>query len=240
MAGSGWVSVHRKLLDWAFAGDVYYMALWVRLLLMATHKPMKKLFGSEVVELQPGQLISSRCALAAATGCNEHKVDRMLRRLETEQQIEQRMSSISRLITITNWDKYQNCEQRNEQRVSSECAASEQRVSTNNNKTIRQRTKTPVQEPAEFVLFWERYPRKIGKRAALAAWLKENPDIQKVTEALAWQVRTKDWVKDGGQFIPHPSTYIHQHRWEDVRGVSVGSVEVGNAEDIYGAGAAGA
>ena len=30
----------------------------------------------------------------------------------------------------------------------------------------------------------------------------------------AWTVST-DWTKDGGQFIPHASTWLNGKRWED-------------------------
>jgi hypothetical protein len=33
--------------------------------------------------------------------------------------------------------------------------------------------------------------------------------------ALAWQVQQPDWLKDGGQFVPHPSTWLNQGRWQD-------------------------
>lgn len=26
---------------------------------------------------------------------------------------------------------------------------------------------------------------------------------------------SRDWTKDGGQYIPNPSTYLNQRRWED-------------------------
>lgn len=26
---------------------------------------------------------------------------------------------------------------------------------------------------------------------------------------------SRDWLKDGGQFIPHPATFLNQRRWED-------------------------
>ena len=27
--------------------------------------------------------------------------------------------------------------------------------------------------------------------------------------------QSDQWTKDNGQYIPHPSTWIHQRRWED-------------------------
>jgi len=53
--------------------------------------------------------------------------------MENEPQIEQQTSNTNRLITITNWNKYQIHAQQSEQRPSNERATSEQRVSTNKN-----------------------------------------------------------------------------------------------------------
>ena len=69
--------------------------------------------------------------------------------------------------------------------------------------------------PGDFETFWQAYPRKVAKRMALKSWLRESPDIQEVMKALEWQCKQESWVKDGGKFIPHPTTYLNQGRWED-------------------------
>ncbi len=68
-----------------------------------------------------------------------------------------------------------------------------------------------------FVVFWAKYPKRVGKGAALASWLKKNPPLDKCLKTLEWQVVSEQWKKDGGQFIPLPATWINQGRWEDVR-----------------------
>lgn len=76
----------------------------------------------------------------------------------------------------------------------------------------RERTST---YPPDFLAFWNAYPRRTGKGAAAKAWRKALPPIEEVTAALSWQMQTEQWTRDGGQFIPHPATYLNQHRWED-------------------------
>ena len=39
--------------------------------------------------------------------------------------------------------------------------------------------------------------------------------VQLMLDALVWQKLQPQWLKDGGQFIPHPSTYLTQERWLD-------------------------
>lgn len=69
-----------------------------------------------------------------------------------------------------------------------------------------------------FVLFWEVYPKKIGKGAAEKAWAKIKPGdqlVSKMLDAIKVQSRSHNWTKDDGQFIPNPATWLNQKRWED-------------------------
>ena len=80
--------------------------------------------------------------------------------------------------------------------------------------------KTPRAKPAldvhpDFVAFWKAYPRKVGKGAAMKAWLTHRPPPDAVLAALQWQAASEQWTKQRGAFIPHPATYLNQRRWED-------------------------
>ena len=71
---------------------------------------------------------------------------------------------------------------------------------------------------AQFDCFWAEYPRKVAKKKCRAIWqgLKLAPDqVEKLLEAVRCYKRTDQWQKDGGQFIPHPGTFLNQGRWED-------------------------
>ncbi len=69
---------------------------------------------------------------------------------------------------------------------------------------------------ADFIEFWTAYPRKIGKGAALKAWKKAKlPAMAVILNAVEDQKKSRQWQKDSGQYIPHPSTWINQERWED-------------------------
>ena len=69
-----------------------------------------------------------------------------------------------------------------------------------------------------FKKFWDFYPKKVGKDAALKAFAKRKPDEQLLLlmlKAVAKQKTTPGWQKDGGQFIPNPATWLNQGRWQD-------------------------
>lgn len=70
----------------------------------------------------------------------------------------------------------------------------------------------------DFDAFWSAYPRKAGKKAALKAWnaAKDKPAVDVIVTAVKAQAASDQWKRDGGQFIPHPATWLNQGRWADV------------------------
>lgn len=71
---------------------------------------------------------------------------------------------------------------------------------------------------AGFDVFWKAYPRKVDKEKAIKAWKKIKPDGElaaKMLEAIGRQKKSDDWTKDGGKFIPYPTSWLNGKRWED-------------------------
>lgn len=69
-----------------------------------------------------------------------------------------------------------------------------------------------------FQAFWSAYPKKEAKVSALKAFEKVNPDrvlLSQMIGAIEERRKTEQWQKDGGQFIPNPTTWLNQRRWED-------------------------
>jgi hypothetical protein len=74
-----------------------------------------------------------------------------------------------------------------------------------------------------FSEWWSHYPKKKARGDAERAWQKIHPDqtlcavmIAKVDE----QKASHDWMKDDGQYIPMPATWLNGKRWLD-EGVTV-------------------
>lgn len=130
----GWIKLHRKMLDNPIVmKDADYLAIWVYLLLNASHKEHPALFKGKKITLQAGQLITGRKSIAKKLGVNESKVYRVIDALKSEHQIEQLRSSHNSLITIINWDKYQLSEHLNEQLMNNCRTSDEHLVNTNKN-----------------------------------------------------------------------------------------------------------
>lgn len=83
---------------------------------------------------------------------------------------------------------------------------------------IRSRSPKVTVEPEGFAAFWSLYPRKDAKGAALKAWTRLAPDaaLQSViADALSHQRQSPKWLENGGEYIPHASTWLNGQRWTD-------------------------
>lgn len=79
-------------------------------------------------------------------------------------------------------------------------------------------SKENINKDVAFQAFWEKYPRKIGKKAAWRAWskIKWTPELGlKIMQALDAVSKCEQWTKDKGRYTPHASTWINGERWED-------------------------
>ena len=67
-----------------------------------------------------------------------------------------------------------------------------------------------------FDRFWTAYPRKVAKQQAAKAWAAGKLDsLATLIVADVTRRRLDDSQWSDPQYIPHPTTYIRQRRWED-------------------------
>jgi hypothetical protein len=71
----------------------------------------------------------------------------------------------------------------------------------------------------DFELFWKSYPKKTGKKAAIKAFKKARksglPEIDTLVAIIERQSASGQWKRDNGQYIPNPTTWLNQGRWDD-------------------------
>ena len=77
----------------------------------------------------------------------------------------------------------------------------------------------PPKSPSEgdaFERFWSVYPRKVGKQSAKRAFERVKVPLETLVTAVERQKCSDQWTRDNGQYIPHPTTWLNQGRWDDV------------------------
>jgi hypothetical protein len=81
--------------------------------------------------------------------------------------------------------------------------------------SVGSRSGENIFNPDGFALFWDAYPNRTGRLAAIKAWNKARPDdalVAQMLKTLAWQRCSEQW---GRGYIPHPTTWLNQGRWDD-------------------------
>jgi hypothetical protein len=73
-------------------------------------------------------------------------------------------------------------------------------------------------KPDGFKQFWEAYPKKKNKAQAQRAFKaqKINGELPDIIAHIKKQCESTDWRKERGQFIPYPSTYLNNRKWEEI------------------------
>lgn len=275
MASNGWVKIHRKMFDNPIVcKDADHLAVWIYLLLQATHKEMSVVFDKKRMTLKKGQLITGRKIISEKTKVSESKVQRIIKSFVDEQQIEQQTTNRKRLITVINWELYQETEQQSEQQLNStfddfeelqfekveksnsklnnkihqdsdglstifsggQCETEQQIEQQLNNKRTTSTEKVNTNKNVytnkndknerikrhmcddKFDEFWDVYPNKKAKKVAKASWDKIQPDetlADIIIDSVIKYKRSYDWIKENGKYVPMPSTFLNQERWED-------------------------
>lgn len=110
---TGWIKLHRSVLDHWISQEPEGLAVFTRLLLEANHSPRKAMFNGSLVEVGRGQLIFGREAFSAKSGVSVSKLRRYMKLLTEDGTISQQNASKFTLISITNYDSYQGIDQQN-------------------------------------------------------------------------------------------------------------------------------
>jgi len=130
----GWIKLHRKTLDNPIiTKDSDYLAVWIYILLNATHKEYDVIFKGKRITLQKGQLITGTISISKKLKINKDKVQRILKSFENDKQIEQQTSNRNRLISIVNWNEYQDIDKQNDKQMINKCETDDKQVITNKN-----------------------------------------------------------------------------------------------------------
>jgi len=100
---SGWIKIHRQILEWEWYSDNNAFRVFLHLILKANHKE-KRFKG---MELKIGTVITSRDILAIETGLSVRQIRTALDKLKSTNEVTIKTSSQGTIIELVNYKKYQ-------------------------------------------------------------------------------------------------------------------------------------
>lgn len=125
---NGWIKLHRKFIEWEWYKDINTKVIFLHLLLKANHKDQKW----QGLDIKRGQLITGRKSISLETGISEQSIRTSLNKLKSTNEITIHSNNKNSIITILNYDLYQN-ESEDNQQLTSNQPATNQQLTTNNN-----------------------------------------------------------------------------------------------------------
>lgn len=222
----GWIKLHRELLEkpiWKETTSKQHDILIV-LLLMANHKPAKWLWKGKLFECQSGQFVTSIKSInkLCAEDVSRQNIKTALKLFEELEFLTNESTKQNRLITIVNYKTYQFIDDEINQQINHQLTINQpstnHQLTTNNNVNNVNNENNVNKTNVDFENFWQSYPNKKAKGAAFQSWCKIKPNKEfadKIINAVKIQKTWPEWIKDNGQFIPMPSTWLNQKRWDD-------------------------
>lgn len=213
---------------------------WFRMYSEFSHDPKVQML-SEVMQRRYIMLMCLRCSNTLVT-LHETEVAFHLRISDAEM-AETKALFIAKgfmdtEFNLLNWDKRQFPSDTSKDRVAKHRALQKEKQEAKGNGvvTLQKRNsnaldsdtdsdtyKPPAPKVAAempgFIKFWAAWPasdRKQAKGKCLESWTKAGAeaDAEQVLAHVARMLGSREWTKNGGEFIPAPLVYLNQRRWD--------------------------
>lgn len=190
---TGWIGLHRKLLDWEWYKDANVSRLFIHLLLKANHKPNKW----QGIKINRGQLITGRKTLSEELSLSEMQIRTALNKLKSTNEITIKTTNQYSVVTINNYSLYQRNNHPANQRITNEQPTDNQRITTNNNdNNVKNEKNIHIQASKVLEIYNRLYEREItstrGFESNLAYWLEEY-SLKDIEDALKAGLRDNYW-----------------------------------------------
>lgn len=161
----------------------------------------------------------------------EVKIEDLLKELQRIDKIRPFVSNGKNYYYIKNFHRYQRIDRPSQSKYPEygldELKKNTRRVLVTNGRSTHSQVKLSkvklskdkyVRIELMFKKFWDAYPKKVAKPVALRSFEKIDPSedvFEKMLANVTARAQGSDWIKDEGKYIPMPSTYLNQRRWED-------------------------
>lgn len=218
----GWLKLYRSILDSAVFQDAEILKVWIWLLCNVAFEQHDTICYGKVIHLKPGQIATGRKKIAQCTDLNENKVYRALTVLKSLGNIEIKATNKYSIITVVNWDKYQDenvkrtsSEQQNNSKTTAEEQQDDSKRTQHKNGKNEKKEKN-IYICSFFQSVWDEYPKKLGKNKVTKAAMEQLEEAGETAVMDAVRRYVEKIKRDGTEekYIMHGSTFFNG-AWRD-------------------------
>jgi len=213
---TGWIKLHRQLLEWEWYDDINTSRLFVHLMLTANHKDN----NWRGIQIKRGSRLTSLDKLSSETNLSVSKIRTAIKKLISTNEIASKSHSQHTVFTMINYDMYQDDDKENDKPVTNESQTNDKRIATNKNDKKDIVAKAPkrftpptdietvsyfeekgstASEAEKFWFFYDSKNWMVGKskmkrwQSAASGWIKRNKteskDIMQISNDSDWHLQ---------------------------------------------------
>lgn len=131
---NGWVTLHRKILEWEWYDDINVKVLFIHLLLTVNHHD-NKWHGVLILR---GQRATGYPSLAREVGLSIRQTRTALTKLKSTGEVTVKSTSKFSIVTVVNYSEYQDYDRQSDRQATVKRQADDSQTTTNNNVTSKQ------------------------------------------------------------------------------------------------------
>lgn len=212
----GYIKLHRQLLEWEWYKNIPVRIIFEHCLLKANHKD-KKWQGQTITK---GSFITSYENLAFETGLTVQQVRTAISKLKSTGEITYKSTSQYSIISINNWEEYQEDNTQSNKQITSEQQTNNKQITTTKNVKNDKNDKNNIkQEKENFDLFFNSYPLKTDEYKTyqiFSAIINEKEATE--DELIEGAKRYKRYCARAGtdpRFIKSPFNWLKDMSWKN-------------------------
>lgn len=126
---TGWIKLHRQLLDWEWYDDINTSRLFIHLMITANHKDN----NWRGIEIKRGSRLTSLDKLSSETNLSVSKIRTAIKKLISTNEIASKSHSQHTVFTMINYDEYQSDDKQVSKPVTNKSQTNDKGIATNKN-----------------------------------------------------------------------------------------------------------
>lgn len=124
---TGWIKLHRQLLDWEWYDDINTSRLFIHLMITANHKDN----NWRGIEIKRGSRLTSLDKLSSETNLSVSKIRTAIKKLISTNEIASKSHSQHTVFTMINYDTYQGDDKQVDKPIANESQTNDKQIATN-------------------------------------------------------------------------------------------------------------
>ncbi len=196
---NSFIKLYRKIQDNWIWDNPLYLKCWIDMLMRASIKSSSALINNQIVNISRGEIIFSQRNFCKRNNMTRQQLRTFLKKLQKTNMIRSKTNPELTHLILVGYQHYNDSKLTQSQPTP--------------NPIIRKKEGKNKEVNKDFELFWNAYPKKIGKKKVEDKFNSIDFPIDKILKNIELQKQSEQWQTQ--QYIPNPETYLNQERWED-------------------------